>query len=131
MIRSLLFIATLSVATTAQAADPLPPHNWTTPPHRSAQSTGRVAYYTGNSLFDLCRKDEFSCTVYIQGVLDGQFSTIVATSRDVAYCIPESSKPQQVKDVVVAYLTAHPERRHLLAAGLITNALADAWPQCR
>jgi hypothetical protein len=132
MIRRLVALVFLLASTKARAADQLPPHNWITPPHAATRMTvGRVAYYEGNELHELCQKDEVSCTTYILGVIDGQFSVIIGTSRDVAYCIPSGSKAKQVKDVVVAYLTAHPESRHLLASGLITNALAGAWPQCR
>lgn len=121
-------------ATGAQAAlaTVLPPHNWITPARALSETTsGRVAYYTGNDLYELCQKDEFTCTVYIQGVIDGQMSAVVGTSRTVAYCIPHTgSTPKQVKDVVLAFLTANPGNRHRMAGGLVASALANTWARC-
>jgi Rap1a immunity proteins len=121
-----LLVASVQVA----EAQPLPPFNWTTPPERPNGSPGRMVYYMGNDLFDLCQKNEFACIVFIQGVADGQMSAVWGTNRDVAYCIPQGSTGKQVKDVVVAYLAAHPESRHFLASTLVAAALAQAWPQC-
>lgn len=118
-------------ATAAHAADPpLPSHNWITPPDRTSTSD-RIAYIDGNKLFEYCRTNEFGCILYIQGVVDGQLAAVVATNRDVAYCIPMGSTAGQVKDVVMAFLTAHPERRHLMGGVIVANALSNAWPQCQ
>ena len=46
----------------------------------------------------------------------------------VPYCRPEAATVGQVRDVVVAYLKAHPESRHGESIGLIVNALLEAWP---
>jgi hypothetical protein len=45
-------------------------------------------------------------------------------------CIPmgEHIKSEQVRDVVVQYLTAHPEIRHEAAAGNALVALQAAFP---
>ena len=125
-------LAAVAFATAAQA-QPLPPHNWTTPPHLTLPGVpaNRMTYYRGNDLHGLCQQRLDVCTIYIQGVIDGHFAAIIRTSRDLAYCIPVSSTPDQVRDVVVQYLTAHPESRHELAGQLILRALAGAWPQCR
>jgi Rap1a immunity proteins len=88
-------------------------------------------YFTGNKLLEICQDDAAQCVRYIQGVTDGQLAAITATSRDVAYCIPHESTAVQVKDVVVRFLTDHPELRHRPAAMLVANALANAWPQCK
>lgn len=125
-----LLVAALASASPALAAEPLPPHNWMTPADRT-ESGGRVAYYKGNDLHELCKDFPTECRIYVQGVVDGQLAAVMATSRDVAYCIPEASTPDQVKDVVFRYLEEHPERRHQMAGSLIANALSDAWPQCK
>lgn len=91
----------------------------------------RVMFYTGNKLSELCSYTDLDpCTTYILGVVDGQNAAVTATSRDVAYCIPETASSGQIRDVVLKYLRDHPERRHIIAGTLIANALADAWPQC-
>lgn len=114
----------------APAPATLPAHNSITPPDRGG-APGRYSYVTGNLLLEYCQKSENACIGYIQGVVDGQLAAITGTSRDVAYCIPDGSTTGQVKDVVVGYLTKHPESRHELAGILVAAALAQAWPQCR
>jgi hypothetical protein len=113
----------------AAVAQPVLPHNWITPPARPGNPS-RVTYFDGASLLERCMDDEHDCVVYVQGVVDGQFATILRTNRDVAYCIPNGSTPRQVKDVVVTFLKAHPDERQLRAGALVAMALAETWPQC-
>jgi hypothetical protein len=115
---------------TSAVAQTTPSHNWITPPDKPSAKVGRIAYYTGNTLLELCESSEVACTAYILGAADGQFSTTIATSRDLAYCIPDGSTAAQLRDVVLRYLRQHPEERHRLAAVLVASALAGAWPQC-
>lgn len=131
MLQSIIIaLAITSVASDALAAEPLPSHNWMTPPDKGAATKGRIAYLDGNKLYEYCQSNEFGCILYIQGVVDGQLAAISATTRDVAYCIPQGSTAGQVKDIVVKFLSDHPERRHLMGGVLVANALSNAWPQC-
>jgi hypothetical protein len=43
-------------------------------------------------------------------------------------CLPKDIAPEQVRDVVVQYLTAHPETRHVAAASQALLALEAAFP---
>lgn len=131
MLRSaILAVAVTGIASGALAADPLPPHNWITPPDKGGLTQGRIAYLDGNELYEYCQSNELGCVLYIQGVVDGQLAAVTATSRDVAYCIPQGSTAGQMKDIVVKFLADHPERRHLMGGVLVANALSNAWPQC-
>lgn len=47
-----------------------------------------------------------------------------------SYCLPHVQLGQ-IADVVVAYLKAHPERRHQMGAPLVHEALSSAFPCLR
>lgn len=106
------------------------PHNWITPPARPEGGSGRIAYLTGNIFLDQCSNSEVACILYIQGVNDALFAAISNTSRDLPYCIPESSTPRQVYAVVQRWMESNPAALHRPAASLIAQALSEAWPQC-
>jgi hypothetical protein len=43
-------------------------------------------------------------------------------------CFPPDFKDGQAKDAVKEFLTLHPEWRHHAAAGLVAEALSEAFP---
>ena len=94
-------------------------------------------FVTGNSLFDVCSDshhiNEAYCKGYVAGVADAisQMNAVKANGWTTpSTCIPQGEKvtQDQLKDVVVQYLTAHPEIRHVAAAGLTLLALQAAFP---
>ena len=86
---------------------------------------------SGNELFRSCT-DGFAtsrslCNGYVAGVAD----TIEAMNSwgvTTTVCLQEHVSNEQIKDIVTQYLTAHPETRHLGAAGLVVHALHNAFP---
>jgi hypothetical protein len=42
--------------------------------------------------------------------------------------IPDEATHQQIYDVVINFITQHPEKRHQTSVALIVRALHDAWP---
>ena len=125
-----MIIAVLLAALAAVSPAKKPAHNWITPPARPGESLSVKGYYDGNTLLDLCRRDDNLCIAYVVGATDGQLSAVVGTGRTRPYCIPMDSTSGQVKDVVVKFLNDHPEERHLLGSVLIAEALSQAWPSC-
>lgn len=111
MVRAAALIAALSLAAPAHAAG------------------NTTVFRTGNDLLPLCRElqgDEIAtCYGYLQGVIDGQSSGLV---RATNYCLVAGVTGRQIRDIVVAYLEAHPENRHQRGAWLVTYALNDAFP---
>ncbi|WP_140419918.1 Rap1a/Tai family immunity protein [Achromobacter denitrificans] len=106
---------------------------------------------SGNFWLEKCESPSGSfnsglCFGYIIGMMDGTSYGISSAwakasvqSKDVKvsdlftispYCIPEGVTNGQLKDVFIKYLRLNPERRHLLADGLLVNAFAAAYP-CR
>ena len=95
-----------------------------------------TSFLSGNDLFHVCSNGRDVvrqlCEAYVEGVVD----TVMAVNamKTNGYAIPstcppkEHLAPDQVKDVVVQYLTAHPEKRHEIAAGHALLALQAAFP---
>ena len=88
---------------------------------------------TGNGLLDVCsaEKDVFKIGLCF-GFLDAFTDTLglgagIGGSGKTGICWPEASTKGQTRDVVVAYLRAHPSTRHAVAVGLTYAALAEAW----
>lgn len=129
IVRTLALMGAALIGTSAQAQS-LPPHNWMTPPQVEGGQAGRVGYLDGNTFLRQCENSRVACVTYLQGVNDGLLAVIVGTNRDMIYCIPSRATIDQVADIVIRYVEAHPERRHLQMPVLMTNALADVWPQC-
>ena len=44
------------------------------------------------------------------------------------HCFPTETTRLQIRDVIVRYLQNHPGERHAGAAGLVRDALQEAWP---
>lgn len=94
-----------------------------------------TSFLSGNDLFHVCSdgRDVVGqlCEAYVEGVAD----TVMAVNamKTNGYAIPstcppkEHLAPDQVKDVVVQYLTAHPETRHHAASGEVWHALMVAF----
>jgi hypothetical protein len=120
-----------AVAPAAATAATEPLFNSALPPAIQEGSRVRVSYYDGNALLDLCQQHSDVCVIYMQAVNDALFTASFGTSRDVPYCIPQGAKATQIRDIVVQYLNAHPERRQILASTLTIEALSQAWPQCQ
>jgi hypothetical protein len=83
----------------------------------------------GNQVLTACTsaKTHDYCIGYVTGVVDGIF---YAEGTKQHICPEPGVLTQQVRDVVINYLKAHPEHRHAGAAGLVFNALYEKFP-CR
>ncbi len=92
--------------------------------HGANESRGLI---TGNQLLSFCTPvDTPTCVGYIAGVADG-----LMLGKDYGQwkgCLPADSTAQQLEDVTVKFLVEHPAGRHLLASGIVAEALARAFP---
>jgi hypothetical protein len=93
-------------------------------------------FETGNSLKTECDGSDVGtsdesyllgqCIGYVAGIAD-----VMSADNDVngyRACIPTDGVTEaQLRDVVMRFLNAHPETRHLLAAGLVAQALQEAF----
>lgn len=88
-------------------------------------------YLDGNELLTWCSESITArCGAYDMGVADAMqfFRTDGGNLTGFRACIPPPVTSKQVEDIVMKFLREHPELRHLSAAGLVINALADAFP---
>ena len=95
------------------------------------------SFETGNNLFGVCSDDHHFNQAYCKGYAVGVADALMAVNAMKAngFAIPsactpqgEHVKPEQVRDIVVQYLTAHPEIRHKAAGGHALVALQAAFP---
>ncbi|MHC9247754.1 Rap1a/Tai family immunity protein [Aeromonas jandaei] len=93
----------------------------------SLNSAGEFS--VGNDLYSICstkKGDEFyymnssECRGYITGVSDAL--------SGYTFCIPSGVTVGQDVDIVMRYLSEHPESRHINAAELIARALYESFP---
>ena len=78
-------------------------------------------FVTGNDLFSKCSVNSPLCIGYVAGVSD-----IMSTNGDI--CLPNDATVQQLVDIVVRYLSDHPERQHYSASSGSGIALMQAFP---
>jgi Ssp1 endopeptidase immunity protein Rap1a len=83
-----------------------------------------AGFDTGNSLYSDCQKNELSCVVIAGAYLD------MMTILGYKCRLNENVTRGQVKDVLSAYLQAHPEQRHHSLASLAVRAFEEAFA-CR
>lgn len=92
------------------------------------------AYKTGNDLLTDCdgpaadEGDKSLCLGYILGVVDGAEGLGIALDLGKLN-VPPAVTAGQLRDIVVRYLTAHPELRHYSAAQLVYIAALEAFPK--
>ena len=81
----------------------------------------------GTELWALCNsKKDFSegaCLAYIVGVADA-----AALYQQTGYCFRDDVSRGQLRDIVVKWLAANPGRRRTSGAGIVYNALQEAFP---
>lgn len=84
---------------------------------------------TGNQLYEHCKSkdanDLNACYGYILGVVDVNW--IFAKSAKPVLPIADGVTGEQIKDIVVRHLEAHPEERHLPASFIAYMAIKLAF----
>jgi hypothetical protein len=90
-----------------------------------------VVFVLGKDLFGFCSdrsaNSQSFCNGYLAGMVDalGVFNAMGAAK---IACVQQNTTNDRVKDTVMQYLTAHPEKRDLAAAGEGLIALQAAFP---
>jgi Ssp1 endopeptidase immunity protein Rap1a len=90
-------------------------------------------YLTGKDLYADCSKPQGSfsqgfCSGYISGVVDAVEHYQVSKAAEKSVCVPKEVSIGQVKEIVVRYLTQHPDQRTTTASSLVWDALRNALP---
>jgi hypothetical protein len=87
------------------------------------------SFRNGNVLLQECSssQDVMFCLGYIEAVNDALDGNRV---NGYEACVPNVVTAGQLKDIVVQYLRQNAAERHLLAVGLVADAISKAFP-CR
>ncbi len=100
----------------------------------AAPGAARAGFVSGAELLELCEDAggggfaEMHCLGYVTAVADVLEGNAVNGLRA---CVPEEGTDVgQLAEVVEGYLRRHPERGGYAAAGLVADALGEAFP-CR
>jgi hypothetical protein len=95
----------------------------------AATDRGNV-FTTGNDLKTSCEKFEGFCYGYIEGIADAMAGGVMTQVYDYKACVPNEPgiSAGQLKDIILRYLTNHPETRDWAGAGLVAHALEETFP---
>lgn len=95
-------------------------------------SSAAGGYFTGSQLLEFCTSKNAilrsACLAYVEGAVDllNDVQEDLPTKSKV--CVPAGMGGEQVMDIVVRYLQAHPEKRQYTAAQEVVLALLQALP---
>ncbi len=84
-------------------------------------------FYTGNKLHEVCNATDetrilaAACVGYVTGAFD-----FLVWRKEA--CVPNTVSMAHLTDVVITYLKAHPDKRHLVAAEIVAAVTTSAWP---
>lgn len=98
-----------------------------------AADEGRVrSFFPAARLIDVCSHDNddtltAQCIGYLSAVADTEMQRLEFTGR-AYFCRPSGFTIGQLRDIVVGYARAHPERLDISAANLVTFAWQGAFP---
>lgn len=91
-------------------------------------SPATAQFFSGEELKKMCAHPSDSGIAYAVGAVDAaHFYQRLAGVKD-RICLPAGAKTDQVFDVACKYLDDHPEHRHWIAADLVAESAAQAWP---
>jgi Ssp1 endopeptidase immunity protein Rap1a len=104
---------------------------WPIPVFSETPTHDTVSFVLGKDLFGFCSdrsaNSQSFCNGYLAGVADA-LSVFNTMGVGKVACLQPNTANEQVKDIVIQYLTAHPEKQDLAAAGEGLMALQAAFP---
>ena len=72
--------------------------------------------------------DNGICTAYLNGFVTGVLTDQIATEAGSPICLPDNTRTQQVRDVVVNYLATHPGAAAVEPNAIVGFAVRQAFP---
>lgn len=87
-----------------------------------------AAFYDGHSLHAACGEDKAMATIYAVGVIDAAHLYQSLSGVRDRICIEVGVQASQVGEVACNYLEDNPQNRHWLAADVVAESAAAAWP---
>ena len=99
-----------------------------------------AVFYSGNVMMDNCNNtgygesvqnesSYYACISFLAGINDTQAILVSwhLASKPI-FCIPGGARPEQLRQVFLAYMKQKPEEWDLPASGQAIRAFAGAWP---
>jgi hypothetical protein len=83
---------------------------------------------TAGVITRVCNENQAACLTYVVGSLDAFVAAMAAFRRPATICIPPAVTNNQLMQVSVAYLRAHPEAASANGAEIVIAAIHRAYP---
>ncbi len=94
----------------------------------AASSPTAAQFFYGDDLRKMCDAKTSASIAYVSGAVDAAFFYQKLRGVKDRICMPMGVKTDQVLDVACKYLEDHPENRHWIAADIVAESVAQAWP---
>ena len=85
---------------------------------------------TARSLLAICNENQGACLTYVMGAVDSYVGTSIVNFGRAYVCIPPQVTNQQIANVAVMFLRAHPEMQDTNAALVVVQGISASYP-CR
>jgi hypothetical protein len=127
-----LSVLLLGLAALLPAAAAAQPHRATASAAAQPQPTGTpmLVRATARSLGAICNENQGACIAYVTGAVDAYVGTSLVNFGRSYVCVPPQVTNQQITNVAVAFLRAHPEMQDMNAALVVIQGVSASYP-CR
>lgn len=115
-------VAALLVAAPAVQAQPQP----AAAPHVAAPRV--PTRVTARALGAVCAENGAACLTYVMAVIDTTQNAAANAGVRVSYCIPAGFRNDQVADLALRYVRAHPELGSENGASVVVGSLRESFP---
>jgi hypothetical protein len=85
---------------------------------------------SARALTAICAENQGACLTYVMGAIDAYVGTSVVNFGRAYICIPPQVTNQQITNIAIAYLRAHPEMQDVNAALVVIQGVSVSYP-CR
>ena len=93
-----------------------------------APASAVESFHTGSEALELCRQDGSWCIGLVAGFAEAMLQAQRAGTGAKEICFGEQVDTIKIRDMLVAYLEAHPEEGGLPVAVSLHRAMAGAYP---
>jgi hypothetical protein len=88
---------------------------------------------TGADIYAACisapgTSDYGNCAAYLNGFVNGVLTDQIASEAGLPVCLPDNTSTQQVRDVVVNYIAAHPGAKTFEFSAVVGFEGRQAFP---
>jgi hypothetical protein len=85
---------------------------------------------TARALGAICNENQGACIAYVTGAVDAYVGTSLVNFGRAYVCVPPQVTNQQITNVAIVFLRAHPEMQDMNAALVVVQGVSASYP-CR